>query len=190
MKLNEIVDWDLINRKRELMKDVRKNMKPESIEMFKARMAHARMAVMKNYKGGFIDRKTFDRQMKQIEDIERMKGVREAKTITFKKYLQEGTWAAPQTYEQARELEKLMSSRIQLKNAEKQLYHLVGDDKLFDEIDSALNAHISDESDARPYVVGKLREWLRGIKNGEVSWRQEWDPRALQILQKIVREFS
>lgn len=69
MKLNEIVDWDRINKKRELMKAVHKQFpsKPESPEAKEARKEHARKAIANNFKKGFIDKATHDRQLADVE---------------------------------------------------------------------------------------------------------------------------
>ena len=65
MKLNE-VNWDLINYKRELMKKVPS--RPEKPEAKEARKAHARLAIANNYKKGFIDKETYNRQMAGVEN--------------------------------------------------------------------------------------------------------------------------
>lgn len=64
MKLNE-VNHDLINYKRELMKKVPSH--PETPEQKEARKEHARKAIANNFKKGFIDKATHDRQLADVE---------------------------------------------------------------------------------------------------------------------------
>lgn len=69
MKLTEVVNWDRINKKRELMKAVHKQFpsKPESPEAKEGRKAHARKAIKNNFEKGFINKETHDRQMADVE---------------------------------------------------------------------------------------------------------------------------
>ena len=80
--------------------------------------------------------------------------------------LKEGTWAIPDTQEKYNELKKLMKRPIILgkgaKKATDNLYHLTGDDKLFDQLGDA--ADEDPKGDARPYVKEFLKLWARDLK--------------------------
>lgn len=103
---------------------------------------------------------------------------------SFRHFLQEGTWAAPQTYKQAMRLRELMSKPLPLSVAQKRLYHLVGDDILFDWLDEmARSAEYSPDHDARYLVALRLEQWMNDLDNSE--WSQPWDPRALKIVQDL-----
>ena len=72
----------------------------------------------------------------------------------------EGTWNLPDSEQQRRELEKLMSEPLPLgpdaTNATEQLYDLVGDDELFDILDTAARY----DADANAWEVPGVRERL------------------------------
>jgi hypothetical protein len=69
-----------------------------------------------------------------------------------------GTWATPFTDENVSRLEVLMAQPLVAKRAADALYHLVGDDTLFDAIGSAVE-HDPD-GDVRPLVAMTLDEWM------------------------------
>lgn len=72
--------------------------------------------------------------------------------------LAEGTWAVPDTPEAERRLQELMAQELPVgpdaTNATEQLYDLIGDDELFDQL-SALAAGNPD-ADARPLIRARL----------------------------------
>ena len=53
---------------------------------------------------------------------------------TFKEVIAEGTWSTPDTPQKKKELKKLLSKPLPASKATKALYHLLGDDGLFDAI--------------------------------------------------------
>ena len=79
----------------------------------------------------------------------------------------EGTWAVPETKEQQAELKKLLSQPLIVGpdaiNATEQLYDLVGDDELFDQLAAA--AEQDPKSDVRKLVIARLEEM--GIDTSE-----------------------
>jgi hypothetical protein len=72
----------------------------------------------------------------------------------------EGTWALPDTPEQKERLKELLSSELivgpDATNAVEQLYDLVGDDQLFDQL--ADLASKNPDADARDIIVARLQE--------------------------------
>jgi len=84
----------------------------------------------------------------------------------IKEELKEGTWAIPNTQKKYNELKKLMKRPIILgKDAEKatdKLYHLMGDDDLFDQLEDAADNNA--KGDARPYVKEFLKLWAKELK--------------------------
>jgi hypothetical protein len=90
-----------------------------------------------------------------------------------------GTWSTPSSKEQALELQKLMSKPLIAKNATDLLYDLMGNDELFDALDSIADNH--PDSDVRVVVENKLIEWLNNLDD----FREEWEPEAVEILHKL-----
>ena len=72
----------------------------------------------------------------------------------------EGTWELPDTTRQKSELRKLFERPIIVGpdaiNANKQIYHLIGDDKLYDSL--ADLARLYPDADARPLIQDRLNE--------------------------------
>lgn len=101
--------------------------------------------------------------------------------MKLKEILTEGTWEAPQTSKQAKELVSLMRNPIPASQAADMLYHLVGDDELFDAIAEA-ESKDGPESDVRYLVRSKLEDWLKNLD----MFRDPWDPRAVKLLQSVV----
>ena len=100
-----------------------------------------------------------------------------------KTLLKEGTWSGPQTAQQAQQLQKLMATPIPAGKATDVLYHLMGDDKLFDSIGETSDKDGPD-ADVRPLVKGKLREWLKDLS----TWKKPWEPNAIKIAKQIIQE--
>lgn len=101
----------------------------------------------------------------------------------------EGTWAAPQTAREARELTQIMQTPIPANQASDQIYHLMGDDELFDQI--AEVEQENGEEDIRPLIANRLKEWINKAERqkGFSDWKNPWDPEALNILEDIVRKY-
>jgi len=72
----------------------------------------------------------------------------------------EGTWAMPDTPEQKAQLQALMAKEINVgpdaMNATQQLYDLIGDDQLFDQLSDL--AKQDPDADARPVIAARLKE--------------------------------
>jgi len=74
--------------------------------------------------------------------------------------LVEGTWAIPETPEQQQELIELLSSEFMVgpdaTNATEQLYNILGDDVLFDQLQELADSDA--DADARPVIMARLQE--------------------------------
>ena len=74
--------------------------------------------------------------------------------------LVEGTWAIPETPEQQQELIELLSSEFMVgpdaTNATEQLYNILGDDVLFDQLQELADTDAN--ADARPVIIARLQE--------------------------------
>jgi hypothetical protein len=90
-----------------------------------------------------------DNNMKEIAEFESW-----ANTVT------EGTWATPDTPESESKLQKLMSQELPVgadaTNATEQLYDILGDDQLFDQLTEL--AATDANADARPLIQARLAE--------------------------------
>jgi hypothetical protein len=79
----------------------------------------------------------------------------------------EGTWSLPDTDEKIENLDEIMSAPIEAgidgSNATSVLYHLIGDDELFDNISELADA-TGPDADVRPLVV----DWLT-VHNPELA---------------------
>lgn len=93
-----------------------------------------------------------------------------------------GTWALPQTEKQAKDLQKLMASPLPAKIASNQLYHLIGDDDLFDQI-STVHNECGKNHDVRNMVKSSLKFFIE-TKDGAV---ESWNQKALKICEEIFK---
>lgn len=73
----------------------------------------------------------------------------------------EGSWALPDTPEDTKSLDELMSKKLEVgdnaENATGALYNIIGDDELFDKLGDLASAEGPD-TDARPTIVHWLRD--------------------------------
>ncbi len=93
-----------------------------------------------------------------------------------------GTWALPQTEKQAKDLQKLMETPLPAKTASDQLYHLLGDDDLFDQI-SSVRKECDRDHDVRNMVKSSLRFFVE-TKDGAF---EPWEQKALEICEEICK---
>jgi hypothetical protein len=91
-----------------------------------------------------------------------------------------GTWALPQTLEQAKILQKLVIKPLSPEAAKNKLYHLLGDDDLFDLIEEAKEKD-GKHCDVRALIESSLRGFLDDKENAVHPWNEE----ALKICQNI-----
>ena len=88
-----------------------------------------------------------------------------------------GCWSYPNTEEKANQLKQLMEKPFLREGATDQLYELMGDDILFDTIDS-----FEEGSDIRGLVIDKLEKWLEELD----IFTKPWDIKAVDICQEIL----
>lgn len=90
-----------------------------------------------------------DNSMKEIAEFESW-----ANTVT------EGTWSTPDTPESESKLQKLMAQELPVgadaTNATEQLYDILGDDQLFDQLTDLASRDVN--ADARPLIQARLAE--------------------------------
>jgi len=87
-----------------------------------------------------------------------------------------GTWSQPHTTEKAQQLARLMASPLPQKEAFEKLYHLCGDDDLFDFLEE-----LEVDDDVRSLVKSHITQTL---KNLHLS-RLNWDAKAIAICQQL-----
>jgi len=112
------------------------------------------------------------------------------------KFLNEGTWNVPSTLNKAKELQKLFNKPILAKNAEKDLYSLIGDDDFFDELDNLKSEN--PEGDIRTNVAHWLKyNWISkmdpktgNFKKGYGSWDSNWEQEAFNVLENIIKKWA
>jgi hypothetical protein len=119
------------------------------------------------------------------------------------KVITEGTWAQPDTPERTKKFIDLMSKPLSGKDAAKKLYHLFGDDILFDELHD-----LEKSEDVRLVVMKAMKrilkaEWFRGedqkealkdfVKKSErtISESAAWDtPETVKKLKDLRAKFA
>lgn len=102
-----------------------------------------------------------------------------------------GCWCPPFKTEQAEAIRQLMMEPLSVKKAKDSLYHLVGDDELFNRLDN-LNVN---NKDCRFTVLIFLQGWF-GITGDDESlregcgWTKEFDYGALVIFKEMLTEWE
>jgi hypothetical protein len=91
-----------------------------------------------------------------------------------------GTWALPQTEKQAKDLQRLMAEPLLAEKASDQLYDLLGDDDLFDEI-AEVSRQFGKKHDVRSLVKFSLKSFIENKENSV----DPWDEEALKICKEI-----
>ena len=90
-----------------------------------------------------------------------------------------GTWSQPNTTAKATQLKQLMASSIPKHEAADLLYHLCGDDDLFDSFEE-LESH----EDVRLYVKAHIKATIENLHLSLLKWDEE----ATLICQKLLNE--
>ena len=96
-----------------------------------------------------------------------------------------GTWALPQTVVQAKVLQKLVTQPLSPDVAKDKLYHLLGDDDLFDLIEEAKEKD-GKNCDVRALIESSLRGFLNDKENAVYPWNEE----ALKICHDICKSLE
>jgi hypothetical protein len=89
--------------------------------------------------------------------------------------LREGTWAFPASIVAAKKLGQMLDKPLSPKDASKELYSILGDDDLFDDLDDAAEEGVKD---ARPIIKRRLKKML--------STRPTIDPGVEAALKKLL----
>ena len=110
-----------------------------------------------------------DKDMQEIAEFESW-----AESVT------EGTWATPDTAQTKKQLQQLMAKELPVgadaTNATEQLYDLLGDDQLFDQL--AELADQDPDADARPLIQARLEELDIDIEMPAAEVPEPTDPAA------------
>ncbi len=96
-----------------------------------------------------------------------------------------GTWALPQTVKQAKELQKLVAKPLSPKVAEDKLYNLLGDDDLFDKIETSKKENGND-CDVRILVESSLKYFLNHTEEAV----KPWNPKVYKICKDICKSLE
>lgn len=96
-----------------------------------------------------------------------------------------GTWALPQTLIQAKVLQKLVTKPLSPDVAKNKLYHLLGDDDLFDLIEEAKEKD-GKNCDVRALIESSLRGFLDDKESAVYPWNEE----AYKICQNICKSLE
>jgi len=88
-----------------------------------------------------------------------------------------GTWSQPNTVEKARILSRLLAKPLSAKKAERELFHLMGSDFLFDAL-----YELDDDEDARAIVRYHLKLTLDNLQTSRIKW----DDKTLDILTELI----
>jgi hypothetical protein len=121
--------------------------------------------VIENIKHMFV-RETIDSRIEQALPIlariqQQGKAMKEANIFeSWANRLMEGTWATPETPEQKKQLIELLSAELPVGadalNATEQLYDILGDDQLFDQLETLADQDA--DADARQTIFNRMQE--------------------------------
>lgn len=93
-----------------------------------------------------------------------------------------GVWAIPRTVKQAKALQKLMLEPLPASEACNKIYHLLGDDALFDVIGATEKKNA--KKDVRKQVKASLLRFLRADRK---TFSKKWNSEAEEICEEICR---
>lgn len=97
------------------------------------------------------------------------------------KVIKSGTWAIPRTQREVEDLQELLLNPIKAEEAEDLIYDLVGDDELFDAIDTQIEQ--DPKADVRPIIINRLKELL----NPE-DYEQSMNKKIHKMLMDLVNK--
>lgn len=99
--------------------------------------------------------------------------------------LTEGCWSCPDTVQKAKELVNLLNKPLPASEASDKLYHLLGDDDLFDDI-----ADYEYEEGPDYDVSFLVKSWIVNniLRSGDVEWNKEFDPKVINILKNALKK--
>jgi len=128
---------------------------------------------------------------KVIKDIEdhgfdtSMMGIKKDESLK-KERITEGCWSCPNTVQKAKELVNLLSKPLLASEATDKLYNLLGDDKLFDNIEDYENEEGPDY-DVRFLVKDWIIDNILKNKN-DIKWYTKFDTKAINILKNALKK--
>ena len=94
-----------------------------------------------------------------------------------------GTWSQPNTVKKAKKLAKLMAQPLLQLEATKRLYHLVGNDALFDNIDAC-------QCDPAADIRCEVAEYLKQALNHLELSLEPWDEEAIAICRQLIASYA
>jgi len=117
--------------------------------------AHYNVVVSSNDMGIIVD--VYDKHDKQREPLKSDQYWDEdvmEKVESSEEPVTEGTWSIPDTPEKVKELKDLMAQELPAEEAQDKIYGLLGDDELFDDINSMIDK--DPKADVRGMIVRRL----------------------------------
>lgn len=152
-------------------------------ESFNPAEIGASSAVAETIRNIFIEQTLDSRIEEALPILTRLKQNNMRELTEFESYinrLAEGTWAVPDTPEAQKKLNELMAQELPVgpdaTNATEQLYDLLGDDELFDRLESL--ARDDPDADARPLIQSRLQELGYDIDVPDENEQDQNEPQA------------
>ena len=144
--------------------------------------------VIENIKHMFV-RETIDSRIEQALPIlariqQQGKAMKEANIFeSWANRLMEGTWATPETPEQKQQLIELLSAELPVGadalNATEQLYDILGDDQLFDQLETLADQDA--DADARQVIFNRMQELANDPDIAEVIAQLNVDTEPVEV---------
>lgn len=144
--------------------------------------------VIENIKHMFV-KETIDSRIEQALPIlariqQQGKAMKEANIFeTWANRLMEGTWATPETPEQKQQLVDLLSAELPVGadalNATEQLYDILGDDMLFDQLEALADQDA--DADARQVIFNRMQELASDPNIAEVIAQLNVDAEPAEV---------
>ena len=144
--------------------------------------------VIENIKHMFV-RETIDSRIEQALPIlariqQQGKAMKEANIFeSWANRLMEGTWATPETPEQKQQLIELLSAELPVGadalNATEQLYDILGDDQLFDQLETLADQDA--DADARQIIFNRMQELANDPDIAEVIAQLNVDTEPVEV---------
>jgi hypothetical protein len=144
--------------------------------------------VIENIKHMFV-RETIDSRIEQALPIlariqQQGKAMKEANIFeSWANRLMEGTWATPETPEQKQQLIELLSAELPVGadalNATEQLYDILGDDQLFDQLETLADQDA--DADARQVIFNRMQELANDPDIAEVISQLNVDAEPVEV---------
>ena len=105
-----------------------------------------------------------------------------------KEKVTEGTWSIPDTPEKVKELKDLMKQELPAAGAHDKIYHLLGDDELFDELDAMEEK--DPKADVRGMIVRRLDDLGLLKKKEDKETVNEDHNISIDLLRNVARQME